>query len=82
MPTEFTNPATEHTTNQRVIWAEQALAAHRAARRQETPDEADERDLISDLLHVLAARGADIDREIRMALENFREEADEAARVR
>lgn len=61
-------------SKERVVWAGVALQAWRAEKGERVEDESDVRDLIADLLHLLASEGRDGVAEVRMAQENFEAE--------
>lgn len=59
---------------ERATWAGKALSAWREAKGEHTSDESDERDLIADLLHLLASDGRDAIEELDRAQRNFEAE--------
>ncbi len=59
---------------QRVKYARNALAAYRVIKNKGRTDEADARDLIADIFHMLYSEGCDVHAEVRMALNNFTDE--------
>jgi hypothetical protein len=56
---------------ERMAWAEAALVAWRAEKGERGTDESDARDLVADLLHLLASEGRDIEKELEMARGDF-----------
>lgn len=66
----------EPTIKTRVRWAREALTAHRKARGQRITDEADTRDLITDLCHALDSQDRDVTEEVQKALRCFDAERD------
>lgn len=67
-------------TDERVAWAAHALAAHIRARGDVEDDEADFRDLLTDLMHYAKARGINFQDELSTASDHFEEERIEVAR--
>jgi len=65
------------TNTQRANRAAKALAAYRRAEKETTPDEADMRDLLCDLMHLAPKLNLDFRTEVRYAEDNFAAEVAE-----
>lgn len=62
------------TNKQRAAWANIALSAYRVAKKEGRSDEADMRDMLTDLLHLMSEKHKAIEPELRTALNNFTDE--------